>query len=252
MSSQAQPEIEIAPDLVAASESAAQRIALAAEEAARLRGRFRIALAGGNTPAGLYARLVHSPYRERLPWDAIDVYFTDERCVAPDDPQSNYGMLRRQLLLQAPIAAANVHRIEAELPPQQAADRYQQELQRSFALGGTELPRFDFILLGMGPDGHTASLFPHTAALNVYDRLVAANHVPQLDTNRITLTVPVLNDAREVTFLVAGQDKAAALQGVLEGAREPERLPSQLIQPRAGRLLWLVDRAAAALLSRSG
>lgn len=243
--------VEIFPDLNAATSAALGCVLRTVADAVRARGRCLIALSGGNTPADLYARMGQAPVVGQLPWPEIELFFSDERCVGPDDPQSNYGMVKRTLLDNAPIPESNVHRIQGELDPATAATAYETEIRESLALPASAVPRFDLILLGMGPDGHTASLFPHTTALSVRDRLVAANQVPQLKTNRITLTVPVLNDAREVVLLVAGSDKAEALKAVLAGPRNPEQYPAQFILPRDGRLTWLVDHDAASQLQGS-
>jgi 6-phosphogluconolactonase len=183
-----------------------------------------------------------------MPWNDMDLYWVDERCVGPDDAQSNYRMTREALLDHVPLAPAQIHRIEGELDPQSAADKYESELRNSFRLEGAESPRFDLVALGMGPDGHTASLFPHTAALHEMSRIVTANRVPQMDIWRITLTWPVINAARSVFFLIAGADKAEVIKEVLTGPRDPERLPSQLIWPSSGILTLILDKAAAALL----
>ena len=183
-----------------------------------------------------------------MPWEMLDLYWVDERCVPPDDADSNYRMTREALLDHVPLRPEQIHRIEGELEPEAAAARYESELRNSFRLEGAESPRFDLVALGMGDDGHTASLFPHTEALHEMSRLVAANHVPQKDTWRITLTWPVINHARSVFFLIAGEDKAAILKEVLTGPRDPERLPSQLIWPASGILTLILDKAAAALL----
>jgi 6-phosphogluconolactonase len=183
-----------------------------------------------------------------MPWGKLDLYWVDERCVPPDHPDSNYRMTREAMLDHVPLAPAQVHRMEGELPPEEAAARYESELRNSFRLEGAESPRFELIALGMGPDGHTASLFPHTAAIDEMSRLVVANHVQNKDAWRITLTWPVINHASSVFFLIAGADKAQILHEVLLGPRDPERLPSQLIAPSGGILTLLLDKAAASLL----
>jgi 6-phosphogluconolactonase len=219
---------------------------------ARGSGVFRVALAGGSTPRPLYQLLASSPYRERIDWSRMQVYWGDERNVGPESDESNYKMAREALLDHASLRPEQIHRIRGELAASEAAMDYQQVLARTFGLAPdqpSEWPRFDCILLGMGPDGHTASLFPNTMALEVRDRTVVANPVPKLDAERITLTVPVLNAAASVLFLVAGADKADALAAVLEGPPQPMLYPSQLVAPTNGTLRWLVDQAAAARLS---
>jgi 6-phosphogluconolactonase len=184
-----------------------------------------------------------------MPWDKLDLWWVDERCVPPSDPDSNYRMTREVLLDHVPLAPGQIHRMEGELEPEKAAARYETELRSSFRLEGAELPRFDVLQLGMGPDGHTASLFPHTQALHEKHRLVTANQVQGVkDSLRITLTQPVINNAAEVFFLIGGTDKAKILKEVMFGPRDEERLPSQMIFPANGILTLLLDRAAAALL----
>ena len=230
---------------------AAQYFLEMASEAVQARGRARIAISGGSTPKTTFALLAdrNEPWRAHMPWDALDLYWVDERCVPPDHADSNYRMTREAMLDHVPLKPEQIHRIEGELDPEAAAARYESELRNSFRLEGAETPRFDLVALGMGPDGHTASLFPHTDAIHELSRLSIANHVPQQkDSWRITLTWPVINHASSVFFLIAGSDKAAVLNEVLTGARNPERLPSQLIWPASGILTLMLDKAAAALL----
>jgi 6-phosphogluconolactonase len=240
--------------LIQAAADLCARLARISQEAPERRP-FRVALSGGTTPRPLHALLAAPPYVDQIDWRQVEFYWGDERNVGPEDEQSNYRMARETLLqplLDAGrISEAQMHRMRGELPAARAAEEYEGELRRSFGLSAGEWPRFDLILLGMGPDGHTASLFPHTAALAVRDRLAVGNHVPKLNTDRITLTVPVLNQAAAVVFLVAGADKADALREVLEGPPNPEEYPSQLIQQANGTLYWLVDRAAAAKLAHN-
>ena len=215
-------------------------------------GRCAVALSGGSTPKALHELLASPPYREQIEWARVHFYWGDERYVAPDDPESNFRMARETLLDRVPLREAQIHRIHTEMDdPDAAALLYEDELRQEFGLRAGQVPRFDLILLGIGPDGHTASLFPHTAALTVTDRLVVANYVPKLATWRITFTVPVINNAANVAFLVAGHDKADALARVLEGPRDPAEYPSQLVAPRDGDLSWYVDRTAAAQLKRA-
>lgn len=230
-------------------QAAAEEVIRAATNAIAERGRFTIALAGGSTPRNLYT-LIAANASSSLPWEQMFFFFGDERHVPPDDAESNYRMAQETLLSKVPAPAANVFRIPSENPDAAAAaDAYEQTLRKFFALAPGEFPRFDLILLGMGPDGHTASLFPETAALQEKSRLVVANWVEKLKTSRITLTLPVLNAARCVVFLVSGMDKAAVLREVLEGNAPGEKYPSKLVQPGEGKLIWFVDRAAASELS---
>jgi 6-phosphogluconolactonase len=220
------------------------------QQAVAARGVARMAISGGSTPKATFKILADpaQPFLHTVPWDKIQLYWVDERCVGPDDPESNYGMTRSLLLSKVPILPENVYRMEGELDPEEAASRYESVLRNSMKLEGAESPAFDLLTLGMGPDGHTASLFPQTAALDELGRLVVANHVAQKETWRITLTWPVINQARQVVFEVEGAGKTDVLAEVLTGPRDPERLPSQLIRPSSGKLLFLLDEAAAAKL----
>jgi 6-phosphogluconolactonase len=230
-------------------QAAAEEIIRAATEAVARRGRFTIALSGGSTPKGLYT-LIAANAGTSLPWDRIFFFWSDERHVPPDDPDSNYRMAKEALLSKAPIPEANIFRVPAENPDAAAvAEAYELTMRKFFALSPGEFPRFDVILLGLGPDGHTASLFPETAALQEKSRLVASNWVEKLKTFRITFTLPVLNAARCVAFLVSGTDKAPVLREVLEGSAPGEKYPSKLVRPSDGKLIWFVDRAAASELS---
>ena len=238
-------------DPAALARRAAQYFLEMASEAVQARGRARIAISGGSTPKSTFALLAdrNQPWRSHMPWDALDLYWVDERCVPPDHADSNYRMTREAMLDHVPLKPEQIHRVEGELDPETAAARYESELRNTFRLEGAETPRFDLVALGMGPDGHTASLFPHTEAIHELSRLSVANHVPQQkDSWRITLTWPVINHASSVFFLIAGNDKAAVLNEVLTGRRDPERLPSQLIWPASGILTLILDKAAAALL----
>jgi 6-phosphogluconolactonase len=244
------PEIRIVATAQELQAAGAEEFAREAEEAVRARGRFTVALSGGSTPRGLYALLAEDPgLRARVPWAMTHVFWGDERHVPPDEAESNYRMAWEAMLSRVPVPPGQVHRIRGEHPEAaRAADEYEETLSTAFGLGAGQRPRLDLVLLGLGPDGHTASLFPGTRALREERRLVVANWVGKLWTERITVTVPVLNSARRVVFLVAGTDKAMPLKAVLDGPLEPEQLPAQLIRPESGRLLWIVDRYAARLL----
>lgn len=213
-------------------------------------GDFALALSGGSTPRGLFQLLTTPAYSGQIDWQKVEVFWGDERTVPPDHADSNYRMAKETLLDHVPLPADNIHRVLAELPPVQAAQAYEDTLRQFFESHSGQ-PRFDLVLLGMGDDGHTASLFPHTAALDETEPWVVANHVPQLDTWRITLTYPVINHAAHIVFLVSGTGKAAPLKAVLEGPRQPHDLPSQGIQPTEGELVWLVDQDAAAQLTET-
>ena len=231
--------------------AAAEEVVRTANEAVAQRARFTIVLSGGSTPKSLY-NLLATNARTALPWDRMFFFWGDERHVPPTDPDSNYGMADETLLSKIPVPAGNVFRIKAENPDAAAvAEAYEQTILKFFQLKSGEVPNFDLILLGMGPDGHTASLFPGTTALQEKSHLVVANWVEKMKTHRITLTLPVLNAARCVTFLVSGTDKASVLRAVLEEDVPAEQYPSKLVRPAAGKLIWLMDRAAASQL-RSG
>lgn len=243
--------ISVFDDLDAVARAAANLL-VQLQASDRPQEHFTIALSGGSTPRAFHSVLVAPPYRDQVDWGSLEFFWGDERFAPPDDPESNYRMARETLLLKAPITSDQVHRVPTERgDPAMVAELYEADIRRDMNVLPGQLPRFDLILLGMGPDGHCASLFPHTDALRVRDRLVTANYVPKLDANRITLTVPVINNAAAVVFLVAGADKADALAAVLEGSHDPETYPSQLIAPAHGFLHWLVDRAAAAKLRQT-
>jgi 6-phosphogluconolactonase len=231
-------------------EAAAEEVVHAANQAVSERGRFSVALSGGSTPRNLY-NLLATNARTSLPWDRMFFFWSDERHVPPTDPESNYRMADEAMLAKIPVPAGNVFRVPAENPDAAAAAAaYQETLRRFFSLQPGQLPRFDLILLGMGPDGHTASLFPETPALGEASQLVVANWVEKLKASRITFTLPVINAASSVAFLVSGADKAPALHAVLEGDAPGEQYPAKLVRPTDGKLIWLVDRAAASQLTK--
>ena len=214
---------------------------------------FRVALSGGSTPRRTYEILAEAPFRDMVDWKRVHFFWGDERCVPPDHPDSNYRMALEALLSRVPAAPARIHRIEAERTDADAAAReYQHEVTRIF--GSTEnapTPVFDLILLGLGPDGHTASLFPRTAALREVERWVVANFVPELGARRMTFTYPLLNRAAHLLFVSTGVEKSAILAEVLEGPEDPERLPAQGVKPSSGTLTWIVDGGAASGLRRT-
>ncbi len=234
-------EFKVVSDALCLARLAANRIVALASGAIAARGRFAVALAGGATPRPTYALLAEQPLAQEVEWPRVEVFWGDERCVPPDHLDSNYRMARCALLDHVPIPRENVHRIPGELPPQEAAAAYRLELQEALGAAG----HFDLVLLGMGSDGHTASLFPGTAAVDEEERSVVAVYVPKLGAWRVTLTLPVINAARHVIFLVAGAEKAEVLARVRGG----EPLPAAKVQPADGQLTWLVDRDAAARLA---
>lgn len=210
--------------------------------------RFRVALSGGSTPRLLYQLLASEEYRERVAWERVEFFFGDERWVPHTDKDSNFKLANDYLFQPLSIDESRVFPMPTDGEPPEAAEQYEVTIRHVFALASREMPRFDLIFLGMGDDGHTASLFPHTGALREYGKLVAANYVEKLNTWRITLTAPALNAAVHVLFMVAGESKAPALKQVLEGEYNPEEYPSQLLREASGHVTWLADKAAAAHL----
>ena len=241
-------QIERQADSSAVAQAAAELFVARARLAQAEGHDFRVALSGGSTPRRFHALLAASPLREQVDWSRVQFFWGDERCVPPDHPDSNYRMACETLLDAVPVSPAQIHRMRGEEDPAQAARSYEAEVRSVFGGTAGDIPRFDLIYTGMGPDGHTLSLFPHTAALSVSDRLVTENVVPQLNTTRITFTTTLANNAALVAFVIAGADKADALAEVLEGAYNPQQYPSQLIAP-AGELRFIVDEAAAARLT---
>jgi len=248
-------DLRVHPTALALMRATAEEVIAAAVAAIEMTGRLAIALAGGSTPRQLYALLATAPYAARVPWARVEVYFGDERCVPPDDKASNYRMARETLLAHVPLPATRVHRVHGEDAPEIAAAAYERALRTAFATP-TGPPQsvlgrcLDLLLLGMGDNGHTASLFPHSRTVHERERWVVADTVDATPKERVTLTAPVINAARHALFLVAGADKAPMLRRVLEGPHDPDALPAQLVAPTDGRLTWMVDAAAAAELTR--
>ena len=247
----ANAEVRILRDAAAIAKRAADEFIKSANAATKAKGSFTVSLSGGSTPKALYALLASEEFRGQVPWDKMQLFFGDERAVAPTHADSNFRMATEAMISKAPLKPEQVHRIKAENPDtEQAAREYEQELRAHFHLVDGQAPPFDLVLLGMGNEGHTLSLFPGTKALRDNGRLVARNWVGKLYAERVTLTAQAVNNAALVIFMAAGADKAPALKGVLEGPYEPEQLPAQLIDPKHGKLLWLVDAAAGGMLSR--
>lgn len=242
--------IRVYADADLLARAAAEHVLSQYESAVAARGHFSVALSGGSSPKAMFALLADKAFNQHVDWSQVHVFWSDERCVPPDHPDSNYHLARQTLLDRVPIPLANIHRMRGEDDPAQAAADYERVLHLFFAHHPDKQMAFDLVLLGMGDDGHTASLFPHTAALEETERLVVANHVEKLGAWRLTLTVKAINAGQHVTFLVAGGGKAERLQHILEGAHQPHELPAQLIQPTSGNLLWLLDESAAAKLKR--
>jgi len=240
------PEIKVVSDADALYRAAADEFASCAKMALAAHGRFSVALSGGNTPRGVYSLLAASA-KNSLPWDKIYTFFGDERHVPPDDPESNFRMANESLLSQVPIPDANIFRVHAELPADAAAQQYEDQLRAFFRSPVGAWPRFDLIFLGLGDCGHTASLFPESAALTETTRLVVANWVARFNSYRMTFTYPLLNHAAEVLFLVSGMGKSGILRDVLKPSGSMS-YPAQSVRPTSGRLLWIADKAAAQLL----
>lgn len=239
--------VHIFQDKEALAAGAADLISKIAAEAIAARGIFNIAVSGGSTPLATYRKLAVSPYRDQLDWPRIHVFWSDERCVAPSDPESNYGAVKAALLDAVPLPAANIHRMHGELEPEEAAEQFRRELTEHFRSRG--FPVFDLIILGLGEDGHTASLFPRSQALIHGEVPVVENYVARLESWRLTFTFPLINMARAVAFLVAGANKSGVVKEILEGGEK--QLPAKAIQPHSGQLTWLLDAEAAAELKSS-
>ena len=266
------PGLVVFPDRTALAHSAARRFVAIAQDAIRTRGKFSAALSGGSTPRDLFTFLATHEFSSQVDWSRAHLFWSDERSVPPDHPDSNFQMARTALISHVPIPAENVHRIRAEIAPEDAAREYEETLREFFTPSPAEPGRdanthrpdedpsrskdphgmtrggvgaFDLILLGLGPDAHTASLFPHTPALRETSRWVTAQYIEKLMTHRITFTPLLINAAINILFLVAGADKADAVHAVLRGTYSPEDFPAQLIQPTRGSVMWLLDQAAS-------
>jgi len=246
-------EVRILPDAAAITKRAAQKFVDIASAAVEQKNSFEVALSGGSTPKALYARLVDDPVlRAQVPWDKMFVFFGDERHVGPDDELSNFRMAREAMLSKSPLKPEQVFRIKGEYPDaEQAAKEYEQDIRAHFQLSDGQFPRFDLVFLGMGDEGHVASLFPGTKALRETRRIAVHNWVGKVLMDRITLTAPAINKAENIIVMATGVSKAPALTAVLERVYEPEQLPAQLIRPVNGNLLWLVDPAAGSLLTHA-
>lgn len=245
--------VEVFPSGAELAVGAAERFIAAAAAAIAVTEAFSVALSGGSTPHALFMLLASPAYSRRVDWSRVHLFWGDERCVPPDDEASNYRMARETLIDHVPLRAENIHRIRGEDPPAAAAERYERELREAFATptgapGLAAGSRFDLVLLGLGTNGHTASLFPHCQAVREQTRWVMAENIEMLQMWRITLTPAIINAACEVLFIVSGGEKSAVLRRVLYGVRETDDLPAQAIAPAPGRLHWLVDAAAAAEL----
>lgn len=229
---------------------AAKRIVELARTAISERGRFMAAICGGDAPKPLYELLAKPEWKKQIDWSRTHVFWGDERVVPAEDPASNYRMANEALLSHVPIASGNVHRVLTEAGiPGQVAEIYQESIKNIFGVTGHEIPRFDLMLLGMGENGHTASLFPHSPLLLEQHKLVATQFVSEVGQWRVTMTPPLINNSREVLFLVTGARKAGMVRQVLTGSFAPADYPAQIVRPANGSLLWMLDTAAASLLS---
>ena len=243
MPSPTPPDLHVYEDPEAVARAVARRFVELAREAVESHGRFAVALAGGSTPKRVYELLATEEFSGQVRWERVHLFFGDERAVPPEHPESNFRMARSALLSRVPIPSDNVRRMRGEGDAEDAALAYEGELRAFFA--DAPWPRFDLVLLGIGDDGHTASLFPHTPALRELTRWAVANPVEKLKTVRLTLTAPAINHAAHVLFIVTGAAKRERLQEVIAGPPDPERLPAQLIRPVRGTLEWFLDRAAS-------
>lgn len=243
-------EVRVLPDATTLARAAADAFLHAAREAITATGRFTVALSGGSTPKAIFKLLAHDHAigANLLRWDKVQIFFGDERHVPPDHPDSNYRMAHETLLSKVPIPAENIHRIEGELNAADAAARYEARLRSIFAIPGHAIPRLDLVMLGMGSDGHTASLFAGSAALEQRNALVCANWIEKFQSHRITFTFPIINAAAEVLFIAGGTDKTTMLRNILHGDPSGQTYPAQTVCPVNGRLTWLIDEAAAGLL----
>lgn len=244
-------DVAVYADQEALFEAAAERLSQIASSAVAARGRFFIALSGGNTPRAFYLLLSQSPWRARVPWAKAEVFFGDERCLPPQHPDSNFHIACKAMIEPLSLPQENVHRMLGELDPHAAAAAYQQEIVNAFSNAANMLPRFDLVLLGLGADGHTASLFPGSDALQENEKLVVANYVDKLKAYRLTLTLPVLNNARHIMFLVVGENKSSIANELFVRPNRSIKYPAELIRPTDGTIIWFLDRAAASKLQPS-
>ena len=242
-------EVIVCRDIAELSRQSAERFSQLALQSGEGAGRMTVALSGGSTPKHLYSLLASPDYKNRIPWKNVQLFWGDERCVPTDHPESNFRMVQEALLSKIEIPAANIHRMHGEGQPQKAAAEYEKELQKVFGLKSGALPRFDLILLGIGEDGHTASLFPGSDALNETKHLVVAPFVEKLNSHRLSLSLPVLNNAANVWFLVTGGSKADAVKEVLSASSD---LPAARVHPINGNLIWHITQDAAPGITAPG
>jgi 6-phosphogluconolactonase len=243
-------DIKITRDALDLAKQAANHFISLSQAAVQNQKQFTVVLSGGSTPRGMYSLLASENFRRRVEWEKVYIFWGDERVVPPNHPDSNYLLASQTLLDQVQLPAKNIHRIHGELDPKEAAKQYEQELTSFFTPTPGGIPQFDLVLLGLGEDGHTASLFAGTNALTEQTRWVAENYIHKLNEWRITLTPPIINASKNVIFLVSGERKAKALRGVLVESQRAEKFPAQMIQPKVGEMMWFIDKSAAALLQR--
>jgi len=229
--------------------NSAEKIVSIAQEAVQKRGQFTLSLSGGSTPKGVYSVLAASPLKEKINWEKTHIFWGDERSVVRTHPDSNFRMAKESLLDATGIPPSNIHRVASEEDPMLAAQQYEDDIREFFGIADGLFPEFDMILLGMGDDGHTASLFPDSEALTVQNRLVVDNFVKKLNTHRITFTFPLINHARNVLFIVSGSTKSKMVKQILENTNTLKTLPSQRVQPKPGSLFWFLDKDAASDLT---
>jgi len=245
-------EILIFQNIEELNNAATQNFVEIGAKAIEKRGQFAVALAGGSTPKLLYQLLSSDKFNDKIDWKSVFFFFGDERNVPPDSEESNFRMANENLLKPLQIPEENIFRWQTELKDAEViAEKYEEMIRRFFDLDKNEFPRFDLILLGMGADGHTASLFPFTKALHETEKIAVANAVKKLNITRLTLTFPVLNNGRNIIFLISGKDKAETLKEVLEGEFQPLKFPSQNVKPGDGNLFWVIDEQAAEYLTRT-
>ena len=238
--------IIIEPNAADLARKGAEIFSRAAKESVGMRGRFAVAISGGSTPRSMHSMLGEEPFCSDIPWDKTDIFWADERCVLENDPASNFGLARQDFLDKIPIPQNKIHPLQGSLSYEEGALWYQKKLKKFFQRKEDEFPRFDLIFLGIGTDGHTASLFPGQSALNEMKRWVVAVKGGNPDVNRLTLTFPVINRGKQIVFMISGKKKASVVKTVLSGIQSG--LPAQLVQPLKGTLIWLLDREAASLL----
>lgn len=238
--------VVVTSDTESAYTFAAQTIVDLAQQALHARGKFTVALSGGSTPKKLYGLLASAEWQAKFPWNKTEFFWGDERYVAPTDDSSNFHMTQEAMLSRVKIPPANVHRVRTEeADTNHAAELYEQEIRRVVLAGSDGMPQFDLMLLGLGTNGHTASLFPYQPALHEKTRLVIAEYIEEVKMTRVTLSPPLINAARHIVFVALGSDKATVVREVVTGVFDPERLPAQLVRPTEGQLMWIIDPAAA-------